>query len=264
MRNVPPGWATDLAVLELTGSNLDDRGDHLVVRTPDNPGFHWGNFVLVTDPSTADDAERWVRTFAAAHPAATWTAVGLVAAPADPSQWQALGMALDVDEALTTRARPVATQLPDGYVVAPFDRDAWAQSVERAVADNAWEDPVTFRAFAERRAAAWRLLTAGGTRRSSGSSPPSSSWPSSGSCAAAGRPATSTSAPRPGTGGEGSLDICSAWPRSGRRSARATAGSSSQRPTATRGGCTGGRASRRTGRVFSPFAEVSAASRPPI
>jgi GNAT superfamily N-acetyltransferase len=162
VRDLPPGWATDLAVLELTGSIVDDRGDHLVVRTPDNPGFHWGNFVLVTDSSASDDAERWVRTFATEHPAATWTAVGLVAPPAEPSAWRALQVELDVDEALTTRTLPAATQLAEGYVVRQLDGDAWAQSVERAVAGNEREDATVFRAFAEQRVAARRVLTARG------------------------------------------------------------------------------------------------------
>jgi GNAT superfamily N-acetyltransferase len=162
VRELPPGWATDLAVLELTGSTVDDRGDHLVVRTPDNPGFHWGNFVLVTDPSAGQDAERWVRTFATEHPAATWVAVGLVAPPADPSAWQALLVELDVDEALTTRTRPAATELADGYAVRQLDSDDWAQSVERAVAGNEREDPAAFRAFAEQRVAARRVLSARG------------------------------------------------------------------------------------------------------
>jgi hypothetical protein len=65
--------------------------------------------VLVTDPSASDDAQRWVRTFATEHPAATWVAVGLVAPPTDPSAWHAHQVELDVDEALTTRTAPAAT-----------------------------------------------------------------------------------------------------------------------------------------------------------
>jgi GNAT superfamily N-acetyltransferase len=159
---LPPGWATDLAVLQLTGSTVDDRGDHLVVRTADNPGFHWGNFVLVTDPAAGDDAERWVRTFAAEHPSATWIAVGLVAPPTDPSAWHALQVQLDVDEALTTRTRPAATDLADGYAVRQLDTSDWTQSVERAVAGNEREDPAAFRHFAEQRVAARRVLSARG------------------------------------------------------------------------------------------------------
>ena len=38
---------TDLAMLERSGSQVTDRGTHLVVRTPDNPTFWWGNFLLL-------------------------------------------------------------------------------------------------------------------------------------------------------------------------------------------------------------------------
>ncbi len=36
------GYRTDLSLLLRTGSTLTDRGDHLVVRTDDNPTFWWG------------------------------------------------------------------------------------------------------------------------------------------------------------------------------------------------------------------------------
>ena len=79
-----------------------------------------------------------------------------------PSPGRRLQVELSVDEALTTCARPAATELADGYVVRPFDSDAWAQSVERAVAENEREGPAAFRAFAEQRVAARRVLSARG------------------------------------------------------------------------------------------------------
>src|SRR5450631_796421 len=39
VRTFPPGWATNLAILEHCGSIVDDREDHLVIRTPHNPTF---------------------------------------------------------------------------------------------------------------------------------------------------------------------------------------------------------------------------------
>ena len=33
------GYQTDLALLQCGGSTICDHGDHLVVRTDDNPGF---------------------------------------------------------------------------------------------------------------------------------------------------------------------------------------------------------------------------------
>src|SRR5262245_31223031 len=54
------GWRTDVALLEISGSVLEDRGDHLVVITPDNPTFWWGNFVLLAaPPADAADARQW-------------------------------------------------------------------------------------------------------------------------------------------------------------------------------------------------------------
>jgi len=92
MRTFPPGWATDLAVLEHSGSIVEDHEDHLIVRTPHNPDFHWGNCLFVTDEDAVDDARRWVDTFQSAFPQATWVAIGLTRMPDDQDVWIALGL----------------------------------------------------------------------------------------------------------------------------------------------------------------------------
>lgn len=137
MRDLPPGWATDLAVLELTGSTVQDRGDHLVVRTPDNPGFHWGNCLFVTDEGAVDDARRWVGTFHEAFPDAGWVAIGLVRMPDDREAWTSLNVALELDDVLTTRSQPAQTPLPAGYVVRRIEGDDWEQVVANALDENA-------------------------------------------------------------------------------------------------------------------------------
>ena len=63
------GWRTDLALLEISGSVLEDRGDHVVVRTPDNPTFWWGNFLMLAGPpADAADARQWIGAFEAEFP----------------------------------------------------------------------------------------------------------------------------------------------------------------------------------------------------
>ena len=54
--DVPLSWRTDIAVLVASGSSVEEHADHLVVRTPTDPTYDWGNFVMVTDPgrTTAD------------------------------------------------------------------------------------------------------------------------------------------------------------------------------------------------------------------
>jgi len=55
MRPLSPAWRTDLLFARLDGS-VEDRGDHLVVRTPGNPFYFWGNFLLFEE-APADEAE---------------------------------------------------------------------------------------------------------------------------------------------------------------------------------------------------------------
>lgn len=162
MRDLPPGWATDLAVLQHTGSVIEDRGDHLLVRTPDNPDFHWGNFLFVTDQHAVDDASRWVQTFHAAFPDATWVAIGLIKMADDQDDWVALGLDLELDDVLTTRSLPTQSPLPDGYVVRRLSGQDWAQSADRDVEENERtreHDPQSYARFAQARAHTRRALS---------------------------------------------------------------------------------------------------------
>jgi len=162
MPELPPGWATDLAVLRHTGSTIEDRGDHLLVRTPANPDFHWGHCLFVTDADSVDDAGRWLRIFESAFPGAGWVAIGLITMPADESAWLARGLDLEQDDVLTTRIVPRQTPLPQGYAVRRLDGEDWARSVARSVAENSRtleEEPLSFERFATAQAQARRALS---------------------------------------------------------------------------------------------------------
>ncbi len=165
MHVLPLGWATDLAILERSGARIVDHGDHLVVRSPQNPTFHFGNLVVVTDAAAVDDAERWTARFAAELPAADWLAIGLVRAPERTDGWRALGLAVDVDDVLASAAPPREAPLPDGYAVRPFDDAAWAQIVARGIAENAATgiyEPRAHEGFLRARATSRRALCARG------------------------------------------------------------------------------------------------------
>ena len=136
MLELPADWATDLAVLAHSGSTLEARADHLVVRTPANPDFHWGNFLFVTDEHAVDDAARWVSTFHASLPEASWVAIGLVRAPDSRDAWAAHGLELEVDDVLTTTAVPRRSPLPEGFTARRIAGDDWEQHSLRAIRDN--------------------------------------------------------------------------------------------------------------------------------
>lgn len=135
-----PGWATDLTVLELSGSLIDDRGAVRVVRSPDNPLYHWGNCLFVADPMAVNDADRWTALFAAEFPNATWVAIGLVAAPDNTSAWERLGLAVELDDVLVSGQAPARTPAPAGYYARPMRGTDWEQSVRNALTENALTD----------------------------------------------------------------------------------------------------------------------------
>jgi ribosomal protein S18 acetylase RimI-like enzyme len=71
------GFRTDLALLQDGGSEIEDRGHYLVVRTPANPGYWWGNFLLLAEPPEPGSAEHWTAAHRAAFPDARHTSLGI-------------------------------------------------------------------------------------------------------------------------------------------------------------------------------------------
>ncbi|MHB8313597.1 MAG: GNAT family N-acetyltransferase [Candidatus Dormibacteria bacterium] len=106
------GYRSDLMVRRLAGSAIIDRGDYLVVRSPHNPGFHWGNFLLFRAAPGPRDGACWLSIFAAEFPGANHVAIGVDSsdgAPGEVSELIAAGLNLGVDLVLqATDLRPPA------------------------------------------------------------------------------------------------------------------------------------------------------------
>jgi hypothetical protein len=56
-------YRADLILPRFDGIILD-RGDYLVIRTPTNPLFYWGHFLLFIAPPGPGDFDRWRQLFA--------------------------------------------------------------------------------------------------------------------------------------------------------------------------------------------------------
>ncbi len=56
------GYRTDLFFPRFEGV-IHNRGDYLVIRTPSNPGFFWGNYLLFAGPPAPGDLEKWQALF---------------------------------------------------------------------------------------------------------------------------------------------------------------------------------------------------------
>ena len=107
MRVKSLGFQTDLALRVLEGAEVTDRGDYLVVRSPGNPTFYWGNFLLLAgwpEPGTGD---AWLARFAAEFPQAEHVALGVDAMrePAEISpEFLAAGLEFERATVLTCAA----------------------------------------------------------------------------------------------------------------------------------------------------------------
>jgi len=58
---------TDLFFSKFSG-NIIDRENYVVVQTPDNPGFHWGNYIIFSSPPGKGDFEKWCAIYRAEFP----------------------------------------------------------------------------------------------------------------------------------------------------------------------------------------------------
>jgi ribosomal protein S18 acetylase RimI-like enzyme len=161
------GYRTDLALLELGGSEIEDRGDHVVVRSPHNPGHWWGNFLLLSSPPTAEEADHWLEAFAKEFPGADHIALGF-----DGVDGSAEALAPFARRGLSVEGQAVMTATSVHEPPRP-NRDAecrvlsteedWEQLVElRMACIDEGLDPQAYRAFAAAKVATIRGLVDGG------------------------------------------------------------------------------------------------------
>ena len=101
-------YRTDLALLQEAGSEVEHHTDHVVVRTPANPTYWWGNFMLLDRPPTEDDVPRWLEAFAATYPGSAHLAFGVDGSTGTLADLAAFGAAgLDVEAATVMTATSV-------------------------------------------------------------------------------------------------------------------------------------------------------------
>ncbi len=163
------GWRTDLSLLEQQGSVVENRGDHLLVRSPHNPMFWWGNFLLLDRIPEGSDSERWVEYFRRNFVDADHVAMGFDGreGSAESLSWfGANGFAVSADAVMTASAADLSgpPAVRTDAVIRPLrSRPDWAQSIELQVRSN--DRPVdepSFREYAAGRAASQRALVEGG------------------------------------------------------------------------------------------------------
>jgi ribosomal protein S18 acetylase RimI-like enzyme len=163
MRVTSLGWQTDLMLRRLAGSTIEDHGSHLVVRTPANPGFWWGNFLLLAAPPGQDDASGWLTTFSDAFPYAEHLAFGVDGVDAEVgSGAEAMGLEVELSTVLTTTCFPPRQAGPP-LGIRPLETDEdWRQPVVLELVCHDQPDSPSHALFVARRVAEERALVEAG------------------------------------------------------------------------------------------------------
>ena len=149
----------------LEGSRVDDRGGYLAIRSPHNPSYWWGNFLLLAEPPEPGQAEEWLGRFAAEFPAAEHVALGIDVTEisgVDVGGFVAAGLRMERSAVLTAQA---VHEPPHPYEDATYRElagdDDWRQAKElRAVLSEG--EPAGEPGFLAARIASERALTEAG------------------------------------------------------------------------------------------------------
>lgn len=163
MEVVSLGYRTDLALLCYGGTEVEDRGDHLVVRSPHNPTHWWGNFLLLRDVPPPGQAASWLERFRTVFPEARHVALGFDRSDANVGEigsFAELGLSCEAQSVMTARSvhepRHKNGEADCRELVSSGD---WEQSIElkmRCMDD--FHEPVSFRRYATARVATNREL----------------------------------------------------------------------------------------------------------
>jgi ribosomal protein S18 acetylase RimI-like enzyme len=160
------GCRTDLALLQLGGSKVEDRGDHLVVRSPHNPTFWWGNFLLLSQVPEPADTDVWLERFAAEFPDAEHVALGFDGVDGsveDLAAFTERGLRCEASTVMTASAVHEPPRPNRGATCRRLvSDDDWAKSVELRVACNDEQEERAYREFATIKVATNRTLAEAG------------------------------------------------------------------------------------------------------
>ncbi|MFN2214691.1 MAG: GNAT family N-acetyltransferase [Anaerolineales bacterium] len=163
------GYRTDLFFPAFDGQIID-RGDYVVVKTPSNPTFYWGNFLLFADPPGEGDDQRWRELFAeeigqppqVMHQALGWDSTqgeaGLLHAFLDQ------GFHLEHGTVLTADPKDLSPKFSPKFSLRQLHSEAdWEQSIENQVlCREAIFSEGGYRTFRQGQAARYRAMAAAG------------------------------------------------------------------------------------------------------
>lgn len=134
------GYCTDLIFAAFDGEIMD-RGDYLVIRTPTNPSFYWGNYLLFAEPPGVGDYQRWQSLFAeeiGTRPEVSHQTFGWDSGSGEHGEIAPFlenGFHIEESVVLTTQQLHPPEKKAEGLAIRPLrSNKEWAQCLENQVA----------------------------------------------------------------------------------------------------------------------------------
>ncbi|MDF1606316.1 GNAT family N-acetyltransferase [Nocardioides sp. YIM 152315] len=156
-------FRTDLALLRLAGSEVEDHGSYVAVRTPDNPTYYWGNFLLLPHAPTTEELPEWVDRFGATYPRSRHLAFGVDGGSGgrdDLEPFRVAGLEVDASSVMTATSVHEPPHPHREATCRPLaGDDDWHQQLELSIAG---EHEVSGRDFVVAKTASERALSARG------------------------------------------------------------------------------------------------------
>ncbi len=157
------GYRTDLMFARWNGE-VTDFGEYLRIRTPSNPTYYWGNFLLFAQPPQGGDFERWNALFRKHFPEAKHVAFGVDGTRGEAGVSQPLedaGFTLERSIVLTATGTHAPARMNLEAEVRPLKSDAdWAAALEVQILCREPEHELeSYRIYKTAQMKNYRLLT---------------------------------------------------------------------------------------------------------
>lgn len=131
------GYRTDLIFPAFEGI-IEEREDYIVIRTPKNPGYYWGNYLLFRDAPAEGDLKRWMALFEeeiAAHQPADHVVFGWDSSDAGAiEQFHEAGFKANNTVVMEAADLDSPEESPSPFEIRPLQIDAeWDSAIENQV-----------------------------------------------------------------------------------------------------------------------------------
>ena len=165
------GYRTDLIFHRFEGEVVD-RGRYLVIRTPSNPNYYWGNFLIFDAPPEPGDFRRWNELFAREvgtpplikHKVFAWNTVD--GRRGDVTDFLAAGFELSEEVVMVAETLIRPKRYHHDLEIRALEADAeFAEHIELHVLCREGEDETDYRAFYRAKTDAYRRMIAAGLGR---------------------------------------------------------------------------------------------------